>query len=155
MIRRNLLAAAAVGLFAFTAAAGSASAQRAAVSSSEVNGTFRMNFRGAYRKFYNTIDVLALGKGKIRVALDLTYPYRLKNGEEMANMGSLDAVADIKGDRATWTSEDGLCTITFHFVRPGLLKVEQSGSDGECGFGHNVSAAGTYRKVSSKKPKFQ
>jgi hypothetical protein len=31
-------------------------------------------------------------------------------------------------------------------------KIKQQGE--ECGFGHNVRAAGTFRKISSRKPKF-
>jgi hypothetical protein len=31
-------------------------------------------------------------------------------------------------------------------------KVEQQGE--ECGFGHNVRADGTFRKISNRKPKF-
>jgi hypothetical protein len=34
----------------------------------------------------------------------------------------------------------------------GKLKVEQRGE--ECGFGHNVRAEGTFRKISNRKPKF-
>ena len=42
------------------------------------------------------------------------------------------------------------CQITLKFTG-GKLVVTQTGI---CGFGHNVSAEGTYQKVSSKKPKF-
>ena len=45
--------------------------------------------------------------------------------------------------------------MTFKFVRPGILKITQEGGDFECGFGHNVMAGGTYRKVSSKRPSFE
>jgi hypothetical protein len=38
------------------------------------------------------------------------------------------------------------------FLPNGKLKVEQKGE--ECGFGHNVYANGTFRKISSQKPKF-
>jgi hypothetical protein len=38
------------------------------------------------------------------------------------------------------------------FLPNGKLKVEQKGE--ECGFGHNVRAEGTFRKISSHKPKF-
>jgi hypothetical protein len=38
---------------------------------------------------------------------------------------------------------------------PNKLKVEQAGSDADCGFGHNVYANGTYRKIKSGKPKFE
>ena len=38
------------------------------------------------------------------------------------------------------------------FLPSGKLKVEQKGE--ECGFGQNVRANGTFRKISSQKPKF-
>lgn len=132
----------------------SAQTSRKSVSASEVNGTFRMNFQGKFRKFSNEVKILALGGGKIRFAMDLVYPYTARNGEPMVNMGGLDAEAAIDADVAKYTSEDGKCTMTIKFVRAGTIKVMQDGTDGECGFGHNVMAGGTYTKVSSKKPKF-
>lgn len=145
----------AVGMMAFSSAA-SAQTSRKSVSAAEVNGEYRLNFPGKFRKFTNDIKLLALGKGKIRVAMDLLYPIALPDGENTVNMGSLDGEADIKGDVATYTSDEfGPCTITIKFVRPGTIKVTQDGTDADCGFGHNVFAGGTYRKVSSKKPKFE
>ena len=41
--------------------------------------------------------------------------------------------------------------ITLRFADDKLI-VTQTGI---CGFGHNVSAEGTYKKISSKKPKFE
>jgi hypothetical protein len=48
--------------------------------------------------------------------------------------------------------EAGDCKITMTFLANGKLKVEQQGE--ECGFGHNVRADGTFRKISNRKPKF-
>lgn len=135
-----------------------AQTSRASVSAAEVNGTFRMNFRGKYRDMSNEIKILALGKGKLRVAMDLIYPYTLKNGERSVNMGFLDDEASITRDTAVYKSNEyGDCRITIKFVRAGTIKVTQGkeGMDGNCGFGHNVFATGTYRKVSVKKPKFE
>ncbi len=128
---------------------------RASVSAAEVNGTFRMNFSGKFKEFSNDVKILALGGGKIRFALDLVYPYSMRNGEPMANLGTLDEEASISGDTAIFNSEDGKCKITLLFVKAGTLKITQDGSDADCGFGHNVMASGTYKKVSSKKPKFE
>lgn len=136
----------------------SASAQtsRKSVSAAEVNGTYRMNFRGKFRKFTNDIKLLALGKGKVRVAMDLLYPIALPGGKNTVNMGFLDGEASIQRDVATYHSDEfGPCTIKIKFVRPGTIKVTQDGSDADCGFGHNVFADGTYRKVSSRKPTFE
>ncbi len=135
---------------------GWAQTSRKSVSAAEVNGEYRMNFPGKFRKFTNDIKLLALGKGKVRVGMDLIYPIALPNGENTANMGYLDGEATIKGDIATYHSDEfGPCTITIKFVRRGTIKVTQDGSDADCGFGHNVFSGGTYRKVSSRKPTFE
>ena len=131
-----------------------AQTSRKSVSAAEVNGTFKMTFRGKFRKFSNEIKILALGGGKIRVAMDLVYPYSLKNGEPSVNMGGFDEVAVIVGDTANYESEDGKCKFVFKFVKLGTLKIVEDETDGGCGFGHNVMADGTYRKVSGRKPRF-
>jgi hypothetical protein len=144
------------GILFGAAAAGQVAGQtrRASVPASEVNGTFRMNFTGKYRGNYNEIKILALGKGRLHLAMDLTYPYTMANGELTANVGQLDGEASIARDTAVYASEDGACRLTRRFVRPGTIEVKQDGSDGGCGFGHNVFAGGTYRKVSSARPRF-
>lgn len=132
---------------------GTAQESRPSVTAAEVNGTFKMNFRGKYKIMSNEIKILALGRGKIRFAMDLIYPYTLRSGEISVNMGGLDGEAAIVGDTAVYKSEEfGKCKITFKFVRPGSLKIFQDSTDAGCGFGHNVTSAGTYRKVSSRKP---
>ncbi|HRI02217.1 MAG TPA: hypothetical protein PLL77_00625 [Pyrinomonadaceae bacterium] len=143
------------GITCVFAVAASAQTSRSSVSAAEVNGTFRMNFQGKFRKFSNDVKILDLGGGKIRIALDLVYPYTTRSGEPSVNMGGLDGKAAIEADVAKYTSEDGKCTITIKFVKAGTIKVTQDGTDGECGFGHNVMAGGTYTKVSSKKPTFE
>ena len=133
-----------------------AQSERMSVSAAEVTGTFRMNFQGKFKQQTNDLKIIALGRGKIRVAFDLVYPYTLQNGEISVNMGSLDGEAAIEGDRAIYMSDEfGPCKITIKFVKPGTVKVTQDGSDSDCGFGHNVWASGTYRKISGKKPTFE
>ena len=128
---------------------------RASVPASEVNGTFRHSFAGKFKGSSSEIKILALGGGKLHIAMELIYPYTMANGELMANTGELDGQAKIEGDTAIYTSaEFGKCTITIKFVAPGTIKVSQEGTDSGCGFGFNVSSDGTYKKVSSKKPKF-
>jgi hypothetical protein len=130
-------------------------ASRKSVSGAEVTGTFHHAFTGKFKGSANEIKILALGKGKLKVSFDLLYPFIDGNGEKSANMGQLEGNAAIVGDTATLTStEFGPCTITIKFVRPGTIKVTQEGDDSACGFGHNVSADGTYKKVSGAKPKF-
>ena len=136
---------------------GFAAAQRsrASVPAAEVNGTFQMKFTGKFRGSSNEIKILALGGGRLRVAMELIYPYVVK-GELSANIGELDGEAMIKGDTAIYaSSENGKCTITIKFVTPGTIKVSQEGADFDCGFGHNVTSDGIYHKVSSAKPTFE
>lgn len=154
MTRSVLLMTFAAVLLAFLGGAARAQPGRKSVSASEVNGTYRMNFRGKFRDASNEIKLLALGRGRVRVAMELMYPF-IVNGELSANLGELDGEALIKGDTAVYSSDEfGPCEITIKFVRPGTIKVTQSGDDFDCGFGHNVTSNGTYRKVSSKKPRF-
>jgi len=139
------------GVFAVNS---SAQAPRASVPASEVNGTFRSYFKGKFKGSYNEIRILALGGGKLKIALDLTYPYTTGAGELSANLGELTGIADISGDTAVYSSEEfGSCTITIKFVKPGTIKVDQEGGSA-CGFGHNVMADGTYTRSSKMKPKF-
>ncbi|MEP6848172.1 MAG: hypothetical protein ABI999_04895 [Acidobacteriota bacterium] len=155
MARQLLLIVAAtiVAVISMTVAAGQTS--RASVSGAEVTGTFSHGFTGKFKGSASEIKILALGKGKLKVAFDLIYPFVDGAGELEANMGQLDGEADISGDTAVLkTTEFGPCTITIKFVRPGGIKVTQNGSDGDCGFGHNVSAEGSYKKTSGAKPKF-
>lgn len=131
---------------------------RKSVSASEVNGTFKFRFKGKFKGFSNEIKILALGKGKIRIAFDLVYPYLMENGEIMVNMGFADDIAEIEADEAIFEPRNDYsseqCRIAIKFVKAGEIKVSQEGSDAVCGFGHRVSAEGTYRKISSKKPVF-
>jgi hypothetical protein len=130
---------------------------RKAVSAAEVNGTFRSYFKGRFKDSYNEIKILALGKGKLKISFELIYPHLTGAGELSANLGTAQGVGEIYGDTGVFTSEEsgGACKIIIKFVRPGEIKVEQSVEESDCGFGHNVTANGTYKKVSAAKPKFE
>jgi hypothetical protein len=68
----------------------------------------------------------------------------------------MEGVATIEDDTAKFVSEDDpQCKLTFVFLPRKRLKVTQEGSDAACGFGHNVFASGTYRKIRGGKPKFE
>jgi hypothetical protein len=84
----------------------------------------------------------------------LALVYEFKSGEgPMANLGDASGEATIENDIAVFVPEEaGDCKITMTFLPNGELKVEQQGET--CGFGHNVRADGTFRKISSRKPKF-
>jgi len=117
--------------------------KQAVVTAAQVNGT--------YRYYDNEFRILALGKGKLKVQFDGVYHTVAKS----VNTGSASGEATIDGNIATFKPEAGApCEITLVFL-PNKLRVEQEGSDADCGFGHNVNAAGVYRKVRGGKPKFE
>ena len=69
-------------------------------------------------------------------------------GEGPSGIGELTATVPIEENRAEYRStEYGDCRISMHFSAEKL--VVQQPDDAECGFGHNVSADGTYYRVSS------
>ena len=114
------------------------------VTASQVNGTWRLR--------NNTFKVWAMGNQKLKVEFFGTYEYKV-SGEMTANTGTGNGIAHIEGDTAIFKPDvsDDECKITMKFTK-GKLIVDQ---EGICGFGHNVSAAGTYRKINSRKPKFE
>ena len=106
---------------------------------------------GVYRFYKSEFRILALGHNKLQVQFDGAYT----NIAKSINVGYAMGEATIYGNVATFKLPDfEQCTITIVFL-PGKLKVTQEGSDFECGFGHNVNATGTYRKIRGGKPKFE
>lgn len=104
---------------------------------------------GVYRFYKSEFRILALGHNKLKVQFRI---YRTPSGSP--NMGYASGEAIIDGNIATFKPPDTeRCEMTLVFL-PNKLKVNQDGSDADCGFGHNVYATGTYRKIKSGKPKF-
>jgi len=113
------------------------------VTSAQVNGTWKTK-TGEFK-------IWALGQQRLQIEFSGTYEYQSSQGP-MANEGQGHGIARIVGDTAIF-KPDGVeedCKITLKFAG-GKLVVTQTGS---CGFGLNVSADGTYKRVSSTKPKF-
>ncbi|HKQ72265.1 MAG TPA: hypothetical protein VJ810_00960 [Blastocatellia bacterium] len=109
------------------------------VTASQVNGTWR-NKHGEF-------IVRALGNQKLRIEFTGFYEYGSQAGRTV-NTGQGDGIAFIEGNTAIF-KPDGAeeeCRITMKFTG-GKLVVTQ---EGVCGFGFNVTAAGTYRKVNSR-----
>jgi hypothetical protein len=155
MKRRTCLILTALIFAALSGDAVYAQSSRKSVSGAEVTGTFDHAFTGKFKGSASEIRILALGKGKLKMAFDLIYPFVDGVGELEANSGQVDGVATIEADTAMFVSGDnGECRIKIKFVKPGFIKVDQLGDSSGCGFGLNVSADGTYKKVSSAKPKF-
>lgn len=113
------------------------------VTAAQVNGTWKM--KGGEFK------IRALGKQRLQIEFSDVYEYKTPQGPS-ANEGVGSGIATIEGDTAIFKPEgaEEECQITPKFTG-GKLVVIQTGI---CGFGHNVTAAGTYKKVSAKKPKF-
>ena len=108
---------------------------------------------GTYRSGSNEIKILALGHNKLRIQMSLTYEYRTPDGP-MANVGESHGEATIENDVATFRPVDTEdCTITIKFLPRNRISVSEDHML-NCGWGFNVSAGGTYRKVRAGKPKF-
>ena len=156
MTKSHFLILAILAFTAFGSVSVNAQTGRKSVSASEVNGTFRHSFTGKkFKGSSSDIKIWALGGGKVKVGFDLIYPHLDGKGNLTANTGEGVGEATIIGDTAVYESKEfGPCKITIKFVTPGTISVDQDGTDANCGFGFNVTAGGTYKKVSSKKPKF-
>jgi hypothetical protein len=113
------------------------------VTAAQVNGTWKTK--------HGEFKIWALGHQRLQVEFSGVYEYNTPQGPS-ANEGEGSGIATIEGDTATFKPEgaEEECRITLRFAGNKLV-VTQTGI---CGFGHNVTAAGTYKKVSGKKPKF-
>src|SRR5436190_8783248 len=114
------------------------------VTAAQVSGTWKTK--------YGEFKIWALGKRRLQVEFSGVYEYKTPQGPT-ANEGEGSGIATIEGDTAIFKPEgaEEECQITLKFTVRKLVVTET----GICGFGHNVSAEGTYKKVSSKKPKFE
>ena len=113
------------------------------VTAAQVNGTWKTK--------YGEFKIWALGQQRLQIEFSGVYEYKTPQGPN-ANEGQGRGIATIEGDTAVFKPEgaEEECRITLKFTGSKLV-VTQTGI---CGFGHNVSAEGTYKKVSAKKPKF-
>lgn len=101
---------------------------------------------GTYRDGKSEIKLLSTGPGTLKVDMKIVQPL---------DDGSASGEATIKGDVATFVPPDTEgCAITMTFLADGSLKVESNARPVDCGFGRKAPPDGTYRKVSSAKPKF-
>ena len=115
------------------------------VTAPQANGTY------GYRQ--NEIKILALGHNKLRIQMDLTFAYKSPNGPT-ANTGEASGEATIENDTAIfYPSDDHKCKITIKFLAGNKIKVSEEDTI-YCGFGMNVTSAGTYTKIKAGKPKF-
>jgi hypothetical protein len=113
------------------------------VTAAQVNGTWKTK--------YGEFKIWALGKQRLQIDFSGVYEYKTPQGPT-ANEGVGSGIATIDGDTAIFkpNGAEEECQIILKFTH-GKLVVTQTGI---CGFGHNVTAAGTYKRLSAKKPKF-
>jgi hypothetical protein len=158
-VKRKILMMFALAVSIFCLSAENIFAQRKAVSGKEVTGTFRMPIGGEFKPNFNEIKLLALGDNKVKVSFYLISPRRIGPGKDdiTANLGQAIGEAEINGDTAVYLANKygGKCEITIKFVKSGQIKITQNEEERGCGFGLNVRATGTYKKVSSKTPTFE
>ena len=129
--------------FTFCALSPVVAAVAGPVTGAEMNGTWKT-------KGGNEFKVWKIGEAMLRIEFSGVFRYDSATGPT-ANTGEGHGVASLEGDTAKFKpygAED--CTITLKFSHDKLL-VTQTGT---CGFGFNVTAEGTYKKVSSREPKF-
>jgi hypothetical protein len=116
--------------------------KQTAVTAAQVNGLYR------YRQ--NEFRILALGQNKLKIQF---------NGEWMTrggypNIGEALGEAAIEGNVAIFIPGDTTrCKISLTFLT-NRMEVTQEGLDADCGFGHNVMATGTYRRIKAGRPRF-
>ena len=122
-----------------------------AIGQSNARSVSAAQINGVYKYLRNDFRILALGHNRLKVQF---------NGEWMTrggypNIGEAIGEATIAGNVATFIPGDTTrCKITLTFLPQNKMIVEQEGLDADCGFGHNVMASGTYRRVKAGKPKF-
>jgi hypothetical protein len=112
-----------------------------------------INVTGHYRlrnaETPNSLEVLQLPGGKIKFHIVALW-VSVHNRENVHN-GELQGIAALHGDTAVYQGES--CKVTIKFAA-GKAIVTQADDVGDCYFGANVSATGSYRKMNNRKPKF-
>ena len=110
------------------------------------------NVTGHYRltkqEFRNRLEVKQLAGAKIKfhlLALWVSY-----NNPENIHNGELQGIGALENGIALY-DQDG-CKLKFEFFSHEIRITQLD--DAGCGFGANVTAAGTYRKLDRKSPKF-
>lgn len=116
-------------------------ANRKVVTSAQINGT--------YRSHENEFRILALGHHKLKVQFNGQWMTRY----HYPNLGEAIGEAVIDGNVATFVPPNRKCKITLTFLT-NRVEVVQEGADSDCGFGRNVMATGTYRRIKGGKPDF-
>lgn len=133
-------------------------ADKLVVAAKEVNGTWENSYASKVKgKPKYGLDqgwnIWALGHQKLQVEFYGTYFYADPGGTPTANTGYTEGIARIEGNVAILKPDDSDpdCRFVLTF-KDKVLLVVQEGCDGL--FGNHVGAVGTYKRISSKRPKF-
>jgi hypothetical protein len=102
------------------------------------------------RSAENSLDVQLLPDGKVKIYLYASWIGSVATGN--VNTGEIRAILPLSNGR-TALYESGQCRITIRFAANKVI-VRQSAPVGDCGFGLNVSADGTYKKRNRRRPRF-
>lgn len=97
----------------------------------------------------NALDVLLLPGKRVKIFLYASWIGSAAMGN--VNTGEVKTILPLRNGTAVY--ESGQCRITIRFKGNKAI-VNQTESNGDCGFGLNVSADGTYKKRNGRKPKF-
>ena len=108
-------------------------------------------FNGTWSAKSGELKLWALDPQRLQAEFNGEYEYQTPDGP-MVNVGTGKGVASVSSDTATFRPEEGDedCVITLRLADERLEASEM----GECGFGLNVTAGGTYDRVSSDRPQF-
>ena len=100
-------------------------------------------------EFRNRLNVQQLPDG--RVKFDLLALWVSHHNPENVHNGTLQGIVNQENGEAVYEADS--CKLKIAFLA-NKIRITQSEEAGDCGFGANVTATGSYRKVDSRKPKF-
>jgi uncharacterized protein len=99
------------------------------------------DFTGTYKGANGDVLVQQTADGQIKFAVSAMWKM---------NVGEVSGEIPLNGDAASYADKENDCGLSLKFAT-GTLDVTQ---DGVCGMGLNVTASGTYKRVSAAPPKF-
>ena len=117
-----------------------------------LTGTYRYRkaLSSNIRVINNAIGVEDLGGNRLRVSISANYEYKERSGSWMVNSGDAGGDVTLKNGTAILVPEGYPdCPITMKFSGNKIV-VSHEGVGGDCGFGGNVTASGTYTKTSNE-----
>jgi hypothetical protein len=107
------------------------------------------HYRTRHPELRNSLEVQQLAGEKIKFHI-LALWVSANNPDNIHN-GELQGIIPVKDNVALYESDN--CKVTIRFTPSGAM-VTQADEVGDCDFGANVTAAGNYRKLDSRRPKF-